>query len=155
MIDQLQACTWPTVAFSVSLNSAVECYGIITVAEHQVVKFGNTITNTYAAYNSETRVFTFRHPGLYSFCVHVMSYERTDETVCLLLQHNAVGITSLYVAYDPDSLGAASMSAVVHLTKGAEVRVFTTCASELWQFASNDFPNANIFNGVLLKSDYC
>jgi len=112
--------------------------------------FENVNLNIGKSYNSNTGIFRCNISGVYRFTVHI--FGRPNKPFLVQLRVNNDVITSTG-AYD-DAENGASLSAVVELQKGAEVRVWHGAQSrELYR--SNTLLKPTVFSGVLVAKGGC
>jgi len=156
MINKFQTCTSPRVVFTAVVEKGFSMRNgfpgsKLTVADSHSVIFDKDIINEGSDYRNTTGEFVCSTPGIYSFSVNALSYYK--KPLCLELQHNSNIVSSLQ-AHDPDSIAAASTTAVMHLSAGDVVRVWTTCTSEFARHSPYS-TRSNTFSGVLIQADDC
>jgi len=115
---------------------------------NQTVVFDKVLMNEGSAYSSGSGHFTCKKAGVYLFSVHGMSFAADD--ICLQLQQNGTLVTGA-MAYDASYLATASMTTVIHLHTGDEVKVVSKCTSTFVQ--NDDYLQISMFTGVLINSD--
>jgi len=112
--------------------------------------FENVNLNIGKSYNSNTGIFRCNLAGVYRFTVHI--FGRPNKPFLVQLRVNNDVITS--TGANDDAENGASLSAVVELQKGAEVRVWHGAQSrELYR--SNTLLKPTVFSGVLVAKGGC